>query len=440
MRRTLISRGGGETRIAVLVDGRLQSYEVEYDAARSHIGDIRLGRVTRVLPKIEAAFVACGLARPGYLPIADMPLHEGQALIVQVVKDAYAEKAARLTAKPVLSAGGVTYQPASSGVRVAGQTGNRAERRGLAERGEAAMEDVPGGLVVDGEFAADTVTALATRWRSLAAEAETAKPPALLARGPGAAERALVDAGEVVVDDRALLAGEAQLHAGPQTLFQAHGIEADIEALSGSEVRLPSGGRLTIEQTRALCAIDVDSGENSEGRGGDLALATNLEAVTEIARQLVLRNIAGLVAVDLIAMASDAARQSVTEALMGAVAADPLPVHLAPISRFGVVELTRKRVRASLPDVLSEPCAHCAGLGHLPSRRMIAAAVLRAAHREAATRPGRPLVVRAAPDVAALFEGELHDSFEALKRAVAAAVTIEDNINGEREQFEVISQ
>ncbi|MDP6953230.1 MAG: ribonuclease E/G, partial [Alphaproteobacteria bacterium] len=240
--------------------------------------------------------------------------------------------------------------------------------------------------------------------------------------------------------DRAMLAGEAQWHAGAEPLLDAYGIEADIEALSGPEVRLPSGGRLTIEQTRALCAIDVDSGESSEGRGGDPALATNLEAAGEIARQLVLRNIGGLVAVDFIAMTDDASRQRVSEALREALAADPLPVHLETMSRFGVVELTRKRTRSSLSEVLSEPCPHCAGHGQLPSRRKVAAAILRAAHREAAARPGRPLALHAAPEVAALFEDELCDSFEALKRAAAAKVTIEPSTGGERDQFEVISQ
>lgn len=440
VRRTLISRGGGETRIAVLVNDILQAYEVEHDGARSQLGDIRLGRVTRVLPKIDAAFVACGLARPGYLPLADMPLHEGQIIIVQVSKDAYAEKAAKLTAKPSLTASGLIYRPLAEGVQVSRQAGNRTARHRLSEAAGAAMVGVPGGLVVEGDFESSTIAALVACWQAIVVEAETGKPPVLLARGPGALERALAEGGEIIVDDRTLLAGEAQLHPGPESLFRAYGIEADIEALSGPEIRLPSGGRLTIEQTRALCAIDVDSGESSEGSGGDVALATNLEAARELARQLVLRNIAGLVAVDFIAMASDAARQGVMQALAEAVAADPLPVSVAPMSRFGVVELTRKRTRADLREVLAEPCPHCAGRGQLASRRMVAAAVLRAAHREAAVRPGRPMALCAAPEVVALFEGELREPFEALRRAVAATVTVEINTNGERDQFEVMSQ
>jgi ribonuclease G len=440
VRRTLISRGGGETRIAVLVDDALRGYEVEHEAERSRVGDIRLGRISRVLPKLDAAFVACGLARPGYLPLADMSLHEGQAMIVQVVKDAFAEKAAKLTAKPNLTGSGLTYRPLAEGVQVSRQAGNRAARHRLAEAAGAAMVGVPGGLVVEGDFESSSITALVARWQAIAVEAETGKPPVLLARGPCALERALAEGGEVIVDDLTLLGGAARLHAGPETLFQAYGIEADIEALSGPEIRLPSGGRLTIEQTRALCAIDVDSGESSDGRGGDLALATNLEAAAALAGQLVLRNIAGLVAVDFIAMTSDTARQELTEALTDAVAADPLPVSLAPISRFGVIELTRKRTRNGLQGMLSEPCPHCAGRGHLPSRRTVAAAVLRAAHRESAARPGRPIALRVAPEVAALFDGELRESLEALKRAVAATVSIEMNTSGEREQFEVISQ
>ncbi|HEX9768636.1 MAG TPA: Rne/Rng family ribonuclease [Kiloniellales bacterium] len=398
----LISAGSGEVRHALVRDGRLVDYAVEPAGAPSLVGNVYAGRITRVAPGPRAAFVDCGLDRSAFLPLEDVNLFEGQSLPVQVVSDPVADKGARVTTRLALAGRLLVLCAGGGAITVSRRIADAAER-GRLERLVAEMARPDGaGIVVrtlaegadEAALAAD-LAALVEAWAGLSERGARAASPALLHQEPGPVERALREAAapaieQVVVDDRAALAAaraycrraapalkaRLALHAAPEPLFARYGIDDEVASLLDARVALKSGAAITIERTRALVAVDVDSA-GAAGAAGR-ALAVNLEAAAEIARQLRLRSIGGLVVIDFIGMAGEGARARVMAALGDALAADPAPVRIAPMSEFGVVELTRKRVRPALAELLCAPCPACAGVG-LVERARRGAEVVRAA-------------------------------------------------------------
>jgi ribonuclease G len=474
LERLLISVQPDEIRSAVVVDGRLSEFSLERTDSASLVGNVYLARVTSLAREIEAAFLDCGLARAGFLSAREAPgaqgpisgrVREGGALLVQAIRDPSGDKGAKLTARPALAGRLLVLCPGRPGLSLSRRIGDRAERARLARALEGPARGLEAGIVVrtaavgaDADALAADLAYLREAWRRIEQARARARAPALLHRESGPLERVLRDrmgaaTEEVVLDEReAFAAAKAfceravagagatlTLHAAPEPLFRAHGIEAEIDSLSEPRVGLPSGGALVIEPTRALTAIDVDSAAFAGGAGRDAALATNLEAAVESARQLRLRNIGGLVVIDFIGMADAADRTRVQRALVHAVAADALGVRVAPMSEFGVVELTRKRVRESLAEALSEPCAHCRGEGRIKRAREVASEILRAGLAEARAQPGRALSIRAAPEVVALLGDEGAGVVRALGRAAAARVELVADEGRVRDSFEVAS-
>jgi len=286
----LIQAGAGETRAALVEDGVLQGYAVESAFADGpRIGDIYMGRVTRVMAAMQAAFVDIGAARDGFLALRDVsaPPHEGQAIAVQVTREAAGEKGAKLTGKFALTG-----------------------------------ED--------------------------SARARMVKPPALLQMGPGMVDRLLRDwrADTVLVDD-ARLATRHGVTLAREDLFLRHDLEEQVAALYRSRVALPCGGWITLEKTEGLTAIDVNSGSFAASGGREeTARLVNLEAAREAGRQIVLRGIGGLIVLDFIQM--DRAREAVTETLERALARHPAAADIAPMNGHGVVSIARQRRDAPL--------------------------------------------------------------------------------------------
>ena len=286
----LIHAGAGETRAALVEDGVLQSYAVEpVFADGPRLGDIYIGRVTRVMAAMQAAFVAIGAARDGFLALRDAPapLHEGQAIAVQVTREAAGEKGAKLTAKVSLT-------------------------------------------------------------DELAARARMAKPPALLQAGPGLVARLLREwRADAVLVDEARLAAQHGLTAAREDLFLRHDLEEQVAALYRPRVALPCGGWITLEKTEGLTAIDVNSGSFAASGGReDTARIVNLEAAREAGRQIVLRGIGGLIVLDFIQMEQE--RAAVVEVLERALARHPAAADIAPMNAHGVVSIARQRRDAPL--------------------------------------------------------------------------------------------
>ena len=464
----LIEASLGETRVAIVEDGRLVEVFIERQGEGTRVGDIFLGRVARVMGGIEAAFVDIGLARAGFLAARDVRrangeaspppigrlVHEGQRLIVQAIKDPIGEKGVRLTAEIGLPGRYMVFQPGRPGIFVSRQIADDAERARLATAAAAAIEQATGGSAgcivrtaaagaSEADIAAD-VTRLADGWSGIARAAEHQKAPAALFRDGDSVGRALRDQaregiGRIVVDGRQGLAAarnwaerfEPALldriagHDGALPLFEERGIEAELEAVTIPRVGLPRGGFLMIQTTEALTAIDVNSGGYAKGGAGEAALRTNLDAAAEIARQLRLRAIGGLVVIDFIHMTDPVHNDAVMGALRSAMARDRAPVQMSGFSPLGLVEMTRKRIREPLGHQLTEPCDPCEATGRRPSPAAVGCRVLRQAERTADAAPGRPLAIALAAPVADWLRAEPHDRLAALSSRIGAPVRLD---------------
>lgn len=443
----LIEAGPGETRIALMADARLTELVVARDGDdASLVGNVYLGRVERVLSGIAAAFVDIGLARAGFLGLAEARpegvvgddriadyLSEGDAVLVQVQRDATADKGTKLTTHISLTGRSLVFLPGGGGILLSRRLMGDGERARLM----AILEDLAGegegfilrtaGAGANAETLGREVAALRATWAEIERRKAMAKAPACLGREPDAVFRVLRDeAGpavrRIVVEGAPMLAalrawcrdqapeveGKLEAHAEAAPLFEARGVEAEIEAALAERVALPSGGSLIIQPTAALIAIDVNTGGHAESGGPEeTALQVNLEAADEIARQLRMRNLAGAFAVDFVPMKRRPHQADVLARLRAAVAADRVPTHVLGYSPLGLVEMTRQRRSESLAERLTAACPACAGTASIKNPVTVAAEILRRALREAQAVPGVGLAVTAAPAVVAALKGPL---------------------------------
>ncbi len=386
-RRLLVSALPGATRAAWLEDGQLCDLAILRDDKPWLSGNVYLGRVTARDKGLAAAFVDIGLVRPGFLPLAEAPkgLSEGDAVSVRVVREPSQDKGARLTG----------------------------QRLDAALRAQAEGRHPPALL----RAACDPVAA---------ALAEDPPPAAIVIDEPASFARA-----------EALLAGHPELRArlsldlDPVPPFEREGVEAAIEALLEPRVGLPSGGSLLIEPVQTLTAIDVNTG-GAEGRGGPAAqaLAVDLEAAAEIPRQLRLRGLSGLIVIDFLGLSDLAARQRLVEALKRGLNDDPVTSRVFPMRRSGLVEMTRRRARPALHELLTEPCG-IGGAGRVKDPVTRAFEALRAAARAAACSPGRRLAVVADARTLAALQGPAAAARRALEERFGRPLASRARAGGE---------
>lgn len=367
-RRLLISALPGETRAAWLEHGELIDLLVARDDRPGLLGNLYLGRITRLDKGLDAAFVELGLARPGFLPRGEAPrrsLAEGAAVVVRVTREAAEDpaenKGPRLSAR-------ILDPPADLERLASGGAAPRLLARGDDPVGLALARGAPPEEVVIDE------PGLFAEARARFAQVDPASAPRLT------------------------------LDLDPAPLFEREGIEARIEALLAPLVPLASGGFLLVEPVRGLTAIDVNSGRH-DGRGGPqaAALEVNLEAVPEIARQLRLRWLGGLIVVDFLELRDPNARRQVTERLRAALAPDPEPCRVYPLRPSGLLELTRRRGRPALHEMLTEPCG-IGGGGRVKDNTTLAFEALRALRGQAARQPSARLALRAGAALIAALE------------------------------------
>jgi len=478
----LINVGVGEVRVAVVEDGRLQALSctrllgAEEEGGGSLIGDIVLGRVVRVLPAVQAAFVEIGQERAGFLgarearslapdaagePAIGRLLREGDKVLVQIVKDPMGEKGARLTTAVSVPGRLCVLTPFQRGTGVSRRIEDEAERARLTAIGEELAAGVPEGGCIMRTAAAgaaaeelrEDLLRLKREWAEIAAASAAAKVPETLHRDLGPVERALRDivhegTARILIDDaqaaeraraycrRAMPGIEDRIafFAGPGELFDD--LEADIDGLIRPRVALPCGGWITVEGTEALTAIDVNSGSFIHSSAiEDTGLLVNLEAAREIGRQLRLRGIGGLIVIDFIHMHEPENGGKVCEALAQSLSRDGVPVNISPVTPFGLVEVTRKKLRQPLVARWSEDCPACAGLGLVRKPETVAMDVLRRIESSARAAPGKALRVHAAPEVVRWLEEEGANA--ALSRKGIARVAFVAEAAFPRERFEV---
>lgn len=377
----LVDRRGPLTRAAVVEDGRLTDLQIDHAARPSFLGAVFLGRVERISTGLDAAFVDLGTGRSGLLAAADARgpkgrverigtlLRAGQPVLVQVKADPVGEKGAVLTMDVALPGRFLVHVPLGRGIAVSKRLAAGTARTELLRRIEQAVVG-DGWIARAGAAAADPALLaaeaddLALRWRAIEAQAASAPPPARLRDAPEAAVRLLVERGAEAPDAIVVEGAEPaaalsawcadaapdlaeRVRTAPSGLFDRHDLEGDIAALVRPRVALTGGASLVIERTEALTVIDVNAGE----RGN--ALEVNLEASAEIARQLRLRNVGGIVVVDFVNMKNRGDAERLLGALARRVEDDPVQTHVYGLSKLGLVEMTRARRGAALADLLA---------------------------------------------------------------------------------------
>ena len=412
-----------ETRVALVQQGAVQEFHLERTAWRGLVGNVYLGRVQRVLPGMQSAFIDIGLDRAAFLHVADLwqsrsagspgpiekLLYESQPLLVQVIKDPIGTKGARLSTQISIAGRLLVHLPQDPHIGVSQRIADEAEREQLRARIQRLMPtQETGGFIVrtmaeeadDASLAAD-IDYLRTRWRQILDGSKTRTAPALLYRELTLTQRVLRDivtdsTTGIVVDSASAfeelqafaatymppLVGKLRRHGGERPLFDLHGVEEELERALARRVDLKSGGYLIIDPTEAMTTIDVNTGGFVGGRNfDDTVFRTNLEAAHAIARQLRVRNLGGMVIVDFIDMTNPEHRDAVQSELRKALARDRTRTTVNGFTSLGLVEITRKRTRESLAQLLCEPFSTCAGKGLIRTARPVASVIIREIQR-----------------------------------------------------------
>lgn len=443
--RVVIDAVPGEVRAALLdADGEAVEFRISRADRPSLVDAVFLGRVTSVNRSLEAAFVDIGASRPGFLGLADARpeglegggdhigdyVAEGDAVVVQVSRDAIAEKGARLTRHLSFAAPALVYLPAGRGAVLSKRIDDKAERKRLHAWAEGAFGEGEGAVVRTQAATASTedldatLTALRGRWREVEAGAREVAAPARLSRAAHPATRAVLEwagldlaAIEVADGDTARTLAAALQAAAPDLadlvataseglgLFEARGLEAALDAALDPVVPLPSGGRLILEETAALVACDVDTGGAGGGRA---ALETDLEAAAALCRELRRRELSGLIMVDFAPLKRAEDRDRLAGRMRGLVASDPATCHVGGFTRFGAFEMTRRRRRPSLTEVLTGGRSASA-----KTADTVAFAAVRRIPAVAAAAKGKSLAIHAHPDVLAEFDGPVREALAA---------------------------
>ncbi|HWM44419.1 MAG TPA: ribonuclease G [Burkholderiales bacterium] len=470
-----------ETRVAVIGSGVVQELLIERAASRGLVGNIYMGRVARVLPGMQSAFVEIGLERAAFLHVADIwdhrdtpiekTLSEGQPILVQVVKDPIGSKGARLSTQVSIAGRLLVYLPASTphGDRHIGISQKIEDENGRAALRERLKEILPaeekGGFIVrtlaesasEQELRAD-VAYLQELWKAIRERSLGAEPPKLLYQDLSLAQRVLrdmvtADGVRVLVDSREnfqkltafaerympQVRGRLEHYTGERPLFDLHNVEPEIEKALSRRVELKSGGTLIIDQTEALTTIDVNTGGFVGSRNfDDTVFKTNLEAAQAIARQLRLRNLGGIIILDFIDMESVEHRNAVLEELRRALARDRTRITLNGFTTLGLVEMTRKRTRESLARVLCEPCPTCAGRGEVRTAHTVCYDILREILREARAFNAREFRVIAAQPVINLLLEDESASLAMLSDFIGRPISVQVESGYSQEQFDIV--
>ncbi len=462
--------------MAVTAAGTAQELLIERAASRGLVGNIYMGRVARVLPGMQSAFVEVGLERAAFLHVADIwdrrdtpiekTLSEGQPILVQVVKDPIGSKGARLSTQVSIAGRLLVYLPQDPHIGISQKIEDENGRVALRERlKELLPSDEKGGFILrtlaenapEEELRAD-LGYLRELWSAIKQRSLGADPPLLLYQDLSLAQRVLrdmvtVNTSRVLIDSREnfqklaafaerympQVRGRLEHYTGERPLFDLHNVEPEIEKALSRRVELKSGGYLIIDQTEAMTTIDVNTGGFVGSRNfDDTVFKTNLEAAQAIARQLRLRNLGGIIILDFIDMDSVEHRNAVLDELRRALARDRTRITLNGFTALGLVEMTRKRTRESLAHVLCEPCPTCAGRGEVRTAHTVCYDILREILREARAFNAREFRVIAGQPVINLLLEEESASLAMLSDFIGRPISVQVESSYSQEQFDIV--
>ncbi len=510
----LVSTTGRESRVALMDSGHLVELHVDRGVDRGYVGNVYLGRVVRVLPGMQAAFVDIGLDRAAFLyvgdiwpqmfdhkhagdddetepadvdeestvaevaPPRDAPrpgqpsiedlLKEGQEVVVQVSKDPIGTKGARVTTHVALPGRYLVFMPTVDHVGISRRIAKDRERRRLRDFVDK-NRPKGGGFIVRTVCATQTnitlkqdMNYLVSIWDKVMDSAKSRKAPAPLHLDHGLVLRMVRDAfhddvERMVVDSAKLyeevcgfidefspsLKEKVHLYRGADPIFDTFGVETEINRSLGRRVWLKSGGYLVIDQTEALVSIDVNSGKYV-GQSSSLeetTLRVNLEAVKEVAYQLRLRNIGGIIIVDFIDMDREQNRERIFRAMEDEVRADRARTNVLKISELGLLQMTRKRVQEDVVRYLSEPCPTCEGRASVRSRQTVCYDIFRELQRESVRAIAKEtLYVNVHPTVADVLYGDEYAVFEQIEAKLGKRVVVRALLHLHPEKFEVYAK
>ncbi len=480
-----------ETRVALVENGMLQEVLVERSENRGYVGNIYKGKVVRILPGMEAAFVELGLARTGFLHVSDILSHEqkianghdggaekrsphisellrpGKDVIVQVVKEPIASKGARLTTEISVPSRYLVYLPRSSRIGVSQRIKEPETRDRLRALVEKAMEQegMKGGVIIrtmaetasDEEIIAELTylkrvcSRIKKRMKDpdVKGEVHTELPltfRVMRDRMPENVEKIRIDSKETyeaAVDfSREFvpeLEAKLEYYPGERPIFDLYSIEDEILKALGSKVPLKSGGYLVIDPTEAMTTIDVNTG-GFVGRKNleETLFKTNMEAAYSIARQLRLRNIGGIIIIDFIDMGDPEHQRQVLRTLENALAKDHAKTSVNDMSPLGLVEVTRKRTRESLQQTLCEPCPVCEGRGVLRTPRTVCYEIFREILREVRQFEAKEYMVIASQVVIDMLLDEESSSLADLQEFIGKPIRLQVEPSYHQEQYDVV--
>ncbi|TDR32708.1 Rne/Rng family ribonuclease [Hydromonas duriensis] len=488
----LINTNSAETRVAILEDGRVEEVYVERQSNLGLVGNIYLGKVVRVLPGMQSAFIEIGLERTAFLHVADMVvaahspsasqvstgntlppietiLFDGQTVLVQVIKDPIGTKGARLSTKISIAGRLLVHLPKEQGIGVTQKVEDDEERWALKNRLIDLLgtnkNNAQGGYIIR-TAACDSpidewqndINYLNCAWKNIQQLAQKHPAPYLIHKDLSLAQRVLrdmvtTDTASVVTDDAQTLAelqefaeqytpsvtGKLMLAPIERPLFDAYKVEEEINLALQLRVDLKSGGYLVIEATEAMTTIDVNTGSYVSGRNfADTILKTNLEAAREIVHQLRLRNLGGMIILDFIDMSNPTHAESVMDTLRKEFARDRTRTAVYPFSPLGLIEVTRKRTRESLAQLLCEPCPMCSGRGVIKTTRTICYEILREIRREACQFNATAFRVVAHPDVVDMLLDEVAPHLAAVSSQIAKPISLQTQNMFFQEQYDII--
>ncbi|MER2514132.1 MAG: ribonuclease G [Nitrosomonas ureae] len=470
-----------ETRVAILEQGVTQELHIERTSGRGIVGNIYNGRVSRVLPGMQSAFVDIGLDRAAFLHVADIRdpkpegdvmkpieklLYEGNSIVVQVIKDAISTKGARLSTQISLAGRLLVYLPQESHIGISQRIEDDSERELLREKLRQILpEDEEGGYIIrtmaetadENDLRAD-LAYLHRLWRDIQQKSATISAPVLLYQDLDLSHRVLrdfidEDTARILVDSRenyqklvkfaqsymTCIAERITLYTGDRPLFDLYAVEEEIERSLAKRVNLKSGGYLIIDQTEALTTMDVNTGGFIGVRNfDDTVFKTNLEAAQVIARQLRMRNLGGIIIIDFIDMESEDHKNAVLAEFNKALSKDRTRITVNGFSTLGLVEMTRKRTRESLAHVLCETCPTCQGRGEVRTAQTICYEILRELLRESRQFDANEFRILASQQVIDLFLDEESQSLAQLGDFIAKPISLQIEESYSQEQYDVI--
>src|SRR4051812_17802221 len=534
----IISSSAHETRVAILEDDQVAEIFIERERSRGVVGNLYKGRVSKVLPGMQSAFVDLGLERDGFLYVSDVVatfeefdrletdddapappanggaasarqagrggrdrngdrdapagsgpsrghsrddkqpdpkieelLKEGQEIIVQVAKEPLGTKGARLTSHATMPGRFLVFMPTVDHVGVSRKIDSRDERarlRGIV-REFREQHGFTGGVIIrtaaGGRPKEDIVSDLSyfhRVWTDIRQKAETSRAPAVVYQEQSLVAKLLRD---LLTDDfqairidnpleyrRVLelierimptLAPKVKLYEKEFPILEEYGVQAEIDKALRSKVWLKSGGSIVINQTEALVAIDVNTGryvgKKTAGRLEDTIIKTNLEAAKEIVRQIRLRDLGGIIVLDFIDMEEKKNRQKVFQTVEQELRKDRAPSKALQVSDFGLVIITRKRVKQSLERTLTEPCPYCAGAAVIKSSATICYEIVTEVKKISPDLDGQSLVLRVNPDIARALRDEERAVFRDLKQSLGREIAVRPDAQLHHEQFDLMA-